>query len=105
MFDQSRTRRLRSGPCTDQERGSAPSKPCPPGVQHPERERTWTRVMIVLGADTHKSSHTIAAVDTATGRVRGVAGLGARVRWPAGLGLGGLPARFGRAGALPARSR
>jgi transposase len=27
--------------------------------------------MIVLGADTHKSSHTIAAVDTSTGQVLG----------------------------------
>jgi hypothetical protein len=55
--------------------------------------------MIVLGADTHKSSHTIAAVDTATGQVlgdksiavggRGFAGagdLGARARWCAGVG-------------------
>ena len=48
-------------------------------------------MMIVLGADTHKSSHTIAAVDAATGqllgektivvgarRVRFVGGVGAR---------------------------
>ena len=31
----------------------------------------WTRVMIVLGADTHKRSHTLAAVNVATGQVLG----------------------------------
>jgi hypothetical protein len=31
----------------------------------------WTRVMIVLGADTHKRSHTLAAINVATGRVLG----------------------------------
>jgi hypothetical protein len=34
-------------------------------------ETTWTRIMIVLGADAHKRSHTIAAVQTATGQVLG----------------------------------
>ena len=34
-------------------------------------ERMWTRVMIVLGADTHKRSHTLAAIDVATGQVLG----------------------------------
>src|SRR5512133_1474011 len=34
-------------------------------------EGMWTRVMIVLGADTHKRSHTLAAIDVATGRVLG----------------------------------
>ena len=48
--------------------------------------------MIVLGADTHKSSHTIAAVDTATGQVLddktipvGSRGFGALVLWARGL--------------------
>jgi transposase len=31
----------------------------------------WTRVMIVLGADTHKRSHTLAAINVATGQVVG----------------------------------
>ena len=55
--------------------------------------------MIVLGADTHKRSHTIAAVAAATGEllgeqtvpvgargVRGVVAVGARPGWRAGLG-------------------
>ena len=44
--------------------------------------------MIVLGADMHKSSHTIAAVDAATGQVLGektiavgARGFGALVLW------------------------
>jgi hypothetical protein len=43
-------------------------------------ERKWTKVMIVLGADTHKSSHTIAAVATGTGELLGekTVGVGAR---------------------------
>src|SRR3954465_551037 len=48
--------------------------------------------MIVLGADTHKSSHTIAAVDTSTGRVLadktvavGARGFAALVLWARGL--------------------
>ena len=31
----------------------------------------WTRVMIVLGADTHKRSHTIAGVGATTGELAG----------------------------------
>ena len=63
--------------------------------------------MIVLGADTHKRSHTIAAVAAATGELlgeqtvqvgaRGFAALlrlGARARRRAGVGAGGLPARL-----------
>ena len=34
-------------------------------------ERMWTRVMIVLGADTHQRSHTIAAINAATGQLLG----------------------------------
>jgi hypothetical protein len=73
--------------------------------------------MIVPGADTHKSSHTIAAVDTSTGRVlgdktgrgrcprvRGAGDPGARSGWPAGVGAGGLSACLGRAGAVTADS-
>src|SRR5215204_499070 len=48
--------------------------------------------MIVLGADTHKSSHTIAAVDAATGQllgektiVVGARGFGSLVVWARGL--------------------
>jgi transposase len=48
--------------------------------------------MIVLGADTHKSSHTIAAVETATGQVLGdksiavgSRGFAALVLWARGL--------------------
>jgi hypothetical protein len=54
--------------------------------------------MIVLGADTHKRSHTIAAVAAATGELRGeqtiqsalagrcVVAVGARPGWRAGVG-------------------
>ena len=49
--------------------------------------------MIVLGADTHKSSHTIAAVDAATGQLLGektiavgARGFGALVLWARGQG-------------------
>jgi len=48
--------------------------------------------MIVLGADSHKSSHTIAAVDTSTGQVLadrtvavGAGGFAALVLWARGL--------------------
>src|SRR3954471_11919730 len=48
--------------------------------------------MIVLGADSHKSSHTIAAVDAATGQLLGektiavgARGFGALVLWARGL--------------------
>ena len=52
----------------------------------------WTRVMIVVGADTHKSSHTLAAINTATGQVLGdktvavgARGFAALVIWARGL--------------------
>ena len=64
--------------------------------------------MIVLGADTHKRSHTIAAVSAATGELVGeqtvqvgAKGFAALVVWAreprrrAGLGDRGLPARLG----------
>jgi transposase len=54
----------------------------------------WTRVMIVLGADTHKRSHTLAAVDAATGQVLGdrtvpvgARGCGAVLVWARSLGV------------------
>src|SRR5919201_6165684 len=50
-------------------RGTASSKPCPPGVRLCRCRRT--RAMIVLGADTHKRSHTIAAIAAATGELLG----------------------------------
>ena len=53
----------------------------------------WTRSMIVLGADTHKRSHTIAAVSAATGELMGeqtvqvgAKGFAALVVWARGLG-------------------
>ena len=65
--------------------------------------------MIVIGADTHKGSHTLAAVDEGTGRVRGSreikaddagasrrGALGARAGRGAGVGDRGLPARVRR---------
>src|SRR5829696_8276624 len=71
-------------------RGTASSKPCPSAVRLCRCRRT--RAMIVLGADTHKRSHTIAAVVTATGELReeqtvpvGRRGFGALLRWARGL--------------------
>src|SRR3954462_5275819 len=46
-----------------------PSKPCPPDVHSLQAE--VDRSMIVLGADSHKRSHTIAAVSAATGELLG----------------------------------
>jgi hypothetical protein len=70
--------------------------------------------MIVLGADTHKSSHTIAAINAATGQVLGdkTVKVGARgfatlLIWARGLdgervwALGGLPACLRCAGTVP----
>ena len=49
--------------------------------------------MIVLGADMHKRSHTLAAVAAATGEMRGdktaavgAGGFGQALRWARGLG-------------------
>ena len=74
--------------------------------------------MIVLGADMHKSSHTVAGVaartgemlgdKTASGRRRGFvpgAAVGARSRPRSGVGAGGLPARLGLVRAVFDRSR
>jgi hypothetical protein len=65
--------------------------------------------MIVLGADTHKRSHTIAAVELATGQVLGdkTVGVGARgfaalLVWGRGLGGRGC-GRSRTAGTCPAR--
>src|SRR4051795_7674849 len=72
-------------------RGTASSKPCPPDVR-PWWIKRRRRAMIVLGADTHKRSHTVAAVAAATGELLGeqtVAvgrrGFGALLRWARGL--------------------
>src|SRR5215211_3946871 len=53
----------------------------------------WTRSMIVLGADTHKRSHTIVAVSARTGELlgeqtvqAGAKGSAALLRWARGLG-------------------
>src|SRR3954447_1323367 len=72
-------------------RGTASSKPCPPDVR-PWWIKRRTRVMIVLGADTHKRSHTVAAVAAATGELLGEQtvhvgrrGFGVLLRWARGL--------------------
>ena len=48
--------------------------------------------MIVIGADTHKGSHALAAVDEGTGRVRGSREIKAETRasgrGPVGAGVG-----------------
>src|SRR3954453_22937346 len=71
-------------------RGTASSKPCPPGVRLCEDREDGS--MIVLGADTHKRSRTVAAVAAGTGELLGeqtVAvgrrGLGALLGWARGL--------------------
>src|SRR3954463_9942324 len=72
-------------------RGTACSKPCPPAVRL-HRGEGGTRTMIVLGADPHKPSHSIAAVAAATGELLGEQtvqvgrrGFDALVRWARGL--------------------
>src|SRR5215218_3453016 len=72
-------------------RGTASSKPCPPDVRPWSLQRR-TRAMIVLGADTHKRSHTVAAVAAATGELLGEQtvqvgrrGFGALLRWARSL--------------------
>src|ERR671915_2063872 len=71
-------------------RGSASSKPCPPAVGLCRCRRT--RSMIVIGADTHKRSHTIAAIAAGTGELLseqtvpvGRRGFGALLQWARGL--------------------
>src|ERR671910_2772445 len=71
-------------------RGVASSKPCPPGVRLCRCRRT--RAMIVLGADTHKRSHTIAAIAAPTGELLGEQtvpvgrrGFGSLLRWARSL--------------------
>jgi hypothetical protein len=65
--------------------------------------------MIVLGADTHKSSYTIAAVDTATGQVLGdktIAvgnrGFAALVLWARAGSMASASGRLKTAGMCPA---
>src|SRR3954454_15677903 len=72
-------------------RGTASSKPCPPAVRL-HRGEGGTRTMIVLGADTHKRSHSIAAVAAATGELLGEQtiqvgrrGFDALLRWARGV--------------------
>src|SRR3954469_7475252 len=73
-------------------RGTAFSKPCPPAVCL-KGSTGGTRQMIVLGADTHKRSHTTAAVAAASGELLGeqtVAvgrhGFACLLRWARALG-------------------
>ena len=74
--------------------------------------------MIVIGVDTHKRSHTLVALDAATGGARGQLTIAAtdegtlrraavrrRARRRAGVGGGGLPARVRPAGARACRQR
>ena len=74
--------------------------------------------MIVLGADTHKRSHTIAAVSAGTGELLGertvqvgaqgfgaLVMLGARAGRRTGVGVGGLPACVGLLRAVSDRAR
>src|SRR5215217_7350744 len=101
---------------TSKERGSALSKPCPPAV-HFNHEEKGTQLTIVLGADMHKSSHTITRVAAATGEMLGdkTASVGARgfdqvLQWArvwasSVSGRGGLPARLGLLRAVSDRSR
>src|SRR3954471_12517534 len=72
-------------------RGSAFRKPCPPAVR-PSGIKRRTRTMIVIGADTHKRSHSIVAVAAATGELLdeltiqvGGRGFEALLRWARGL--------------------
>jgi transposase len=71
----------------------APSDSCPPEIRFiGGQPNEGTVHMIVIGADTHKGSHALAAVDEGTGRVRGSRqikadepGHLAAVRWARGL--------------------
>jgi transposase len=71
----------------------APSESCPPEIRFiGGQPNEGTVHMIVIGADTHKGSHALAAVDEGTGRIRGSreikadeSGHLAAVRWARGL--------------------
>jgi hypothetical protein len=65
---------------------------CPPEIRFVDQPNEGTVLMIVIGADTHKGSHALAAVDEGTGRVRGSRGIKAdgaghlaAVRWARSL--------------------
>jgi hypothetical protein len=49
--------------------------------------------MIVIGADTHKCTHALAAVDAGTGRRRGAREIGAEEQGVSGRGALGARAR------------
>ena len=70
------------------------------GLSHIRDGKDVDRVMIVLGADAHKRSHTIAAIEAATGQVLGdKTGRGDRARVRSAVDLGARPgprAGFGR---------
>ena len=71
----------------------ASGESCPPEIRFIRcQPNEGTVYMIVIGADTHKGSHALAAVEEGTGRVRGSreikaddAGHLAAVRWARGL--------------------
>src|SRR3954463_14799362 len=85
-------RRLTGAHCTDTERGTAPKQALSAGRPLSDRVK-GTRAMIVLGADMHKRSHTLAAVAASTGELLGdntiavgERGFAAALDWAAGLG-------------------
>jgi transposase len=72
---------------------TAPTEVCPPEVRFDGFFKEGTDYMIVIGADTHKRTHTLAAVNGATGAVLGQRTIEARdaghltaLRWARGLG-------------------
>jgi hypothetical protein len=65
---------------------------CPPEIRFVDQPNEGTVRMLMIGADTHKGSHALAAVDEGTARVRGSreikaddAGHLAAVRWARSL--------------------
>src|SRR3954451_11326295 len=45
-----------------------PTEKCPPAIQFQHSNARRVKTMIVIGADTHKRSHTLAAVEATSGR-------------------------------------
>lgn len=50
---------------------SAPSEVCPPEVRPQVASNEGTKLMMVIGVDTHKSAHAMAAVAAPTGVLDG----------------------------------
>ncbi len=97
---------LRRVPCTDKELGRAPTEKCPPGVRFIGSFEKGTNMMVTIGVDPHKQTHTGVAVDqlgvqiaqrTAAARREGFGQLlewGSQARRRAGLGDRGRSARL-----------